>query len=353
MKKTRIALVMLSLVFIASMVLMGMLSASIHEGKIADNWIGVLGLLMTGAFLANLWSSYCYAMRTGRSAGLWTIGTLFLPYIIPIVLALIPMPSSGIEPTSAKVSDEQQRSDENVVGTPLTATSSKPLFSSVKHPDHIFRHKEQWHLDQLRLFCIIVPGDFKWRVVTSSQEFVFLFPDLLPSDEAETIYGLLDELLSSNNPNDFSGISLCLADYQNQGDEFSLHKMKKTRASLLAGLYKYRQDRVKKLQQWLADNPQVILKGGLGSKAILDQDGFHVKKKTLAWPEVNTISVETMNGFITHMFVLPEGRSGGMFDLKKGKYSLARIPTKKKNLYVGECNFWKVYCSDTIPVESS
>ncbi len=44
------------------------------------------------------------------------------------------------------------------------------------------------------------------------------------------------------------------------------------------------------------------------------------------------------------MFVLPEGHSGGIFDLKKGKYALARIPTKKKELYAAESFFWKTHC---------
>lgn len=43
----------------------------------------------------------------------------------------------------------------------------------------------------------------------------------------------------------------------------------------------------------------------------------------------------------TAQFVLHEGRSGGIFGLKKGKYSLAGIPTKKKEHHVAECNFWR------------
>jgi len=351
MKKIRMWLVILSLISIASIVFMGLFSQIIQEGKMAKDWMGVFGLMMTGSLLSNVFVAYRYAWKTGRQAGLWAVGTFLLPYVVPLVLAFLPEASSGVE----IYSEIQSEVHENSAGIPqndlnFKHSAKENLFISIPNPNPVMNLKQglfkssQWALDQLRLFCIVVPGSFKWRVITSSQELGFHFPDLLSSEDAATIYGILDELCSSGNPNDLSGIKLCLADYDNEGAVFDLHKLKKHSTTLLAALYHFRTKRSKRLKSWLAANPQVTLRGGFGSRAILNQNGFHLKKRSLTWPEVKKINTETTNGIVTHMFVLPEWRSGGMFDIKKGRYALARIPTKKKELYVAESFFWKTHC---------
>lgn len=351
MKNIRMWLILLSLISIASIAFMALFSGAIQEGKTASDWMGVFGLLMTGSMLTNMFLSYRHAWKTGRQPGLWAIGAFLLPYAAPLVLAFLPEAVSGVEVQSGPHSEgEDNPADMVKTSSDLSHIMSQHLFSSISEPNSVFKLKEglfkssQWHLDELRLLSIVIPGSTKWWVVGSSQEQAFLFPDLLPPEDATLVYGHLDELCSNGNPNHFSGIKLCMAGYDDEGTVLDLQKLKKNRTALLAGLYHFRNKRVERLKQWLAGNPQILLRGGLGSRATLDKNGFHLKKRSLAWTEVNKISTETANGLVAHMFVLPEGRSGGLFDIKKGKYALARIPVKRVDLYSAEAHFWKNQC---------
>jgi hypothetical protein len=354
MKKQRITLIILSLLSILSIILMVVFSQAIQEGKMSKDWMGGVGLLMSGSVIANVFLSYRYAWRIGRQAGLWALGAFLLPYVIPLILSFLPVKSSGIDYQAVPNPDVREAAVENIQdNNSVNRISQKELFTSVLEPDRDFLMKEglfkssQWPLDQLRLLCIIVPGTFKWRIVTSSQEQWFFFPDLMPQEEAEIIYSLLDELCSSGNSNDLAEIQICLACYEDRGTVIDLRKLNKISAVLLAGLYHFRDQRRERLNRWLSDNPQVTLNGGLGSRALLNRDGFHLKKRKLSWPEIKGIMTESFSSLFTttHLYVLPEGRSGGFFDLKKGKYALKLIPTKEKNLFAAECHFWKSYYS--------
>jgi hypothetical protein len=350
MRKVRTWLVILSLVSILSVVGIAIVTPAIAAGKMANDWVGVFGLMMAGSVIANIVLSFRYAWKTGRQASLWAIGALLLPYIVPIVLALLPGATSGIEIQSTPQSETVSKPGSVAQNDSDVNTAEKrKLFTSISTTDPAFDIKEglfkssQWALDQLRLFCVIVPGSFKWRVVTSSQQLSFVFLDLLPSEQEYGLYGALEDACSTGNPNDLSGIKICLADYHDKGLVFDLIKLKKNSKALLAGLYHFRAERKKRLEQWLVGDPQVTLRGSLGSRATLNKDGFHLKKRSLSWKEVDKINTETDLGS-THMFVLPEGRSGGFFDIKKAKYALARIPAKKRELYAAEAFFWKNYC---------
>ncbi len=87
MKRLRMLLVILSFVTIASVVFMGVFSQAIQEGKMAKDWMGIFGLMMAGSVIANVVVAFRYAWKTGRQAGLYALGTLLLPYVVPLVLA--------------------------------------------------------------------------------------------------------------------------------------------------------------------------------------------------------------------------------------------------------------------------
>jgi hypothetical protein len=330
---------------------MSVFAQAIQKGEMSGDWIGILGLIMSGSVISNVIISYRYARRSGRHAGLWAFGSFLLPYVIPVVLAFLPQPSSGIEVQATTQSLIQDSSDSSKDDDKSGAPKAKLLFDSVPKPGRIFVHKSslnkssQWFLDQVRLFCIILPGSFKWRVIASAQEQHFLFPDILPEDEENEIYELMEAFVLNGNVNDLKGIKVCIAHYDNAGEVFDLGKLKARSVELLTALYHYRDERRKKLHQWLATNPQIILRGGLGSRAVLNQEGFHLKNKELSWQDVKGIQTESLTSLFTttHLYILPEGRSGGMFDLRKGKYALKLIPTKQKELYAAECQFWKYY----------
>jgi hypothetical protein len=238
---------------------------------------------------------------------------------------------------------------------PVNTDTLEQLVSTTPNPERIFSFTEgtfkkktyQLPLDQLRLFCIIIPGSSKWRLVSTSQELDVYFPDLMSQDNADALYELLDELTSTEKPYDPSTSMFCLADYEDQGIVIRPNKLtESSRMALLSGLYEFRNERRERLKQWLSKNPDVTLKGGLGSKAILNRNGYHLKNKDLPWSKVKKITTQTTGSLLstTHMFVLTEGHSGGMFDFHMGDYALARISTKKKELYIAECNFWRTYC---------
>jgi len=347
MKKTRIWLIVLSIIMIASFVLMGIFSKVINEGNAAKDWMGVFALLMTGSFITNLVISFRYAWKTGRRAVFWVIGTILLPYITPIVLALLPIP-----PMEAETIDEEVNNANEVTSEALNELFSdtvKKLFNSVPEPSAIYKIKigggknTQWELNRLRMVCIILPGTFKWRVVTSSQSMDYFCPDLMTDNDAHALYKILDETSSGANYKAFYGIKICLIDYKNNRTVLDLYKLKNFSRTLLAGLYHFQGTRISNLKQWFSNNPQITLTGGFGGKVVLNKEGYHLKNITIPWKEVGRIDTETINGFITHLYVLPRDYSGGIFDFKKGKYTLKAIPGKEKELYSSECFLWKTY----------
>jgi hypothetical protein len=352
MKKLRIALIVLSLISIFSFVLIGVLSQGIQEGKIAKNWIAVAGLLLTGCIITNVFLSYRYAWKSGRNAGLWALGAFLLPYIVPVILSFLSpvtertdihshLEAKNLYPENNKV--EREKNNQKV--------HKRKLFDSVPAPPSFYRHKSgfgktsQWSLDRLRLFCIMVPGTFKWKIVTSTQDQWYFFPDLLAGNDAHMIYDLMEDVLLSGNINDLTGIKICMAPYDGPGLVLDLKKLKNSSIDLLAALYHYRTVRSETLSEWLSNDPQVLLWSRLGSKAVLNKDGFHLNNRSLSWQNVKSIKTESLTSLFTttHLYVLPEGRSGRFFDLKKGKYALKLIPTKQKELYAAECQFWKYY----------
>lgn len=209
MKKTRIWLVILSLLIILSFVFMGIFSSAIQEGRIAKDWIGIFSIMMTVSYLCNIIIVFRYACKTGRKAVLWTVGALLLPYIVSIILAFLPKSSSEFEIQSGSQSEPRLNAESISHEDPVLSSSVKEdFFTSTLSPGSVFEVKKgsykssQWNLDQLRMFCLLIPGSFSWRVVTSSQKVGSHFPDLLSLGAAASLYGLLDQLCSSGNPRD-------------------------------------------------------------------------------------------------------------------------------------------------------
>ena len=323
-------LIVFSLLVMASFSAMSVVSSAVQDGKIPDDIIGINAILLTVSYIASIIIAYRYAGKNGRRAGLYALGAFLLPGIIPFILSCLPENSPGV--------DLSNSGDTGYTGVPKE--ESRALgnhFRSMPSSDPQFR---QWHLDRLRLFCIVMPFSGTWRVVSTTTEYSFIFPDLLPPEDESSIYEFLDSLSANGKANQSSEIKLCLANLGEPGSLIDLRKIK-SRTELLAGLYHFREHRRKALNEWLETNPRITLRGGLGASAILDKNGYHGKRRELSWPEVSKIKTETMNGLVTHMYVLPENHSGGLFDLGKGKYALGNIPTSKTALYVAEVQFWK------------
>ena len=197
-------------------------------------------------------------------------------------------------------------------------------------------------LDALRLLYIFFPGNFKWYVVASSQDIDGYNLDSLPEDNFSRVIEELKEKLLVEKNFILQDVKLCFADYANHSAVISLKDVKKNKVDLLDKLLLYRKPRVDKLNQWLATYPEVRLEGGMGSKAFVNREGFRKgENKFIPWKEVGTIQIAEKNFGISDMLVIPEGVGTGLYSLKKYRYSLGNISTKKKWLYIAECNFWR------------
>ncbi len=329
MSLNRIFMVVLALIVLFCFIGMGAVSEKSKTDRSFQNLMGVLGLIMALATIVNVFFSYRYAWRAGLQAGLWAVGALLLPFIVPFVLAFYREKPSEIEDTetAGSVSGDEKPFE----------MEEKVQKISIKEG---LTGSSEWNFEDIRLYCFVVPSGFKWRVVSSTQETSYLFPDTMDEEVALEFYRMLEQFISGKNKNMLSGVKIILIDYNNRGSAYELRKLKNAK-SLLAGLYNYRETRKERLDKWLEGNPSVTLTGGLGSKATIDKDGFHLKKISLAWPDVARITSETTYG-LSCIFVLPEERSGGIFDLKRAKYSLARVPAKKNEIYSAELFFWKI-----------
>jgi len=190
-------------------------------------------------------------------------------------------------------------------------------------------------LDSLRLLYLVSPGTFKWYVVTSSSQTEFYNLDALPEEIFKELLKELSEQLKKEKAHRLTGIKLCLAGYDNHSALISFKDLKLSKIDLFEKLLTYRKERLRELAEWLKNNPQVEIKG-----AALNKEGFRKgKNKFIDWKDVGAIQSETVN-FNTSVLILPKGSSGGMFNLKRYKYSIQRIPEKKKEIYIAECNFW-------------
>jgi|GEM_PF-3152024 len=200
-------------------------------------------------------------------------------------------------------------------------------------------------LDALRLVYIFFPGTFKWRVITSSQSIDGYNLDVahLPGDTVSQLFDEFNQVLERERDFVLSGMKLCLADYNNHSAIFTLKDVKKSKTDILGKLLYYRDARIEKLNKWLATYPGVTLQGGFaGGSAVIDKNGFSKgKDKFIAWKDVGTIQVVEKNFGTSDFLIIPEGVGASMFSFKKYRYSLGNIGTKKKELYIAECNFWR------------
>ena len=193
-------------------------------------------------------------------------------------------------------------------------------------------------LDSLRLVYLIAAASGSWWVVTSSQGMAYVDLD---AQNRSTLAGLTEEIstIISGRAN-ASGLWLALADYSGGSALIPLSSLERARLDPMPSLAATRETRLQRRDAWLAGDAFVELKGNLGACARLDPSGFTRGKKFIAWSDVGTVQTETTNGIRTDLLLLPHGSSGGIFNLKRYRYSLPFVPGRKKELYAAECFFW-------------
>jgi hypothetical protein len=194
-------------------------------------------------------------------------------------------------------------------------------------------------LDDLRLVYLFLPESLKsWFVVTSSSGIEGYNLDSVTDDKIHELSQNFDEMIRREKGYKLSAIKLCLANYENRAALVSLKEFKGSKIDIFSQLLRYRTERIGKRKQWLKGNPEVVLKGVMGQQAVVNARGFRRGKKMIAWEDVGTMQINTVN-FSTNLLVIPKGVSSGYFSFKKHQYSFG-ISLKKKELYIAECDFW-------------
>ncbi len=199
-------------------------------------------------------------------------------------------------------------------------------------------------LEALRLVYLLVDTSSRWYVVTSSKGMSSIDLDAMGDESFEGLQAVLAATIMESKPSHLTGGRLVLADYDGGSAIISLADVKRQNLPILESLVRSRDARRKRRDVWLAGDPVVELAGRFGGKAVLTAEGFTRGKRRIAWAEVGKIQTETHTAAGTSLLVLPRGRSGGIYDLKRYRYSLRFIPSKLEDLYSVECAFWLDRC---------
>jgi len=215
-----------------------------------------------------------------------------------------------------------------------------------------FQSKE-FKLDALRLCYLIVPESFRWYVVQSSQSRSFVNLDPIAEESFKDINKAISDLVKEQSAFALSDLKVLVADYSEQFATFSLKDVKKYQPDFFDHISYTRNERIKRVKNWMQGNPEVLLKGILWHKAVINKDGFKKGDKLfVSWKEVETVLVETTNGMACVFYVLPKGVSGGTFSFAKGKYGISISPGKG-DLFTAECNFWRNLSAQQQEIEAA
>ena len=87
---TRHLLVASSLVAIGSFVGVIAISSTVRSGAVAEDWMGLLSLGLSGATICAAIVSFVHATRHDRNGPMWALGSFLFPYATPLILAALP-----------------------------------------------------------------------------------------------------------------------------------------------------------------------------------------------------------------------------------------------------------------------
>lgn len=118
MNQMRKLLFILYGLFIVCLVFMAMQEG--ESNSTADGCSGFIILIYLGLFVI----TYKYAKYTNRNAILYVIGTLIMPYLIPLILALLP------KKTSRTATEQFSRPPSGVQRTPASTAQTQQLFDA-------------------------------------------------------------------------------------------------------------------------------------------------------------------------------------------------------------------------------
>lgn len=272
-----------------------------------------------------------FAVASGRARSTALVGSLLLPFIAPLVVVLLP--------------DAKGRNREAVALTRLTRSTG--LFSSsvgVQDGQLVLKpfpgfFRRTFDLAGLRLLTVIIPGHFKWRVTSSSQEMQFVSLDLLDEEKFATLNGMLIEMVRQKAA---GGVQLVLADFQGNAVLLDLGRLRRDPA-LLEALARTRPQRLEQQRRWLAASPKVRM-----GKYTLTPAGIEQGKWLKEWEKIETFQTQTTNGLLTTLTIVLKETKAGRFTGKVRNLTemLFTFSPSRKEWYSAELFFW-LSCADT------
>ena len=315
---------------------------------LSSDYFPAMGMLYLFVVAANVALAIYYAQQTHRSLVGWAIAAFLIPCFSNVILALLPIKKSVVMKNLKQTNPDSQISHETVNQTDNeenNAVTREALFTSFPATDSVFRIEKGWlkkpiemKIENLRLLAVVTLSNVKWWVTGSSHSLNTYYLDLLPENAADYLYEVFEKAIMGTQ-RDCEGFIFCLSEYGKQGMQLKLTEIRNYYPTMLAAIYRCRHQRKERLRQWLAENPEVMIKGSFGVTHSLSKTGYRSGHKLTPWSEIGFIKIESSD-FAAEMHILPKGSKGGMFSSFKAKHTLG-IKKSKSDLYIAECNFWR------------
>jgi|GEM_PF-2663748 len=282
-------------------------------------------LIMAGWFVT-AWIAGIAAADQGRSRLTAVLLSIFLPIIGPLIVLF--------------QSDRSRKHPGAVVLSRLTRTLS--LFSNVQVRDEQllltpfpgFFGGKTFPLADLRLLYVIVPGNFKWRLTSSSQTMQYIPIDLLEEAKFTEFNNTLIETVRTKSA---AGIQLVVGDYRGNGAIINLSRLGRD-TSVLEAIARTRSRRLETMRNWMKGNPRVILQTLALTTAGIERGKYH-----RPWNEIDTFQTFTQNGIITSLTaVLSETKRNRLTGKERHltEQLIYALPPSRKEWYSAELFFW-------------
>lgn len=271
-----------------------------------------------------------YSACLGYSALGAFLGALFLPVIVPLGIAIFLSPQGRSDKYPKAVALAQLARSTGL----FSATVEVSGENAILKPFPGFFGSSAFALGDQRLMFAIIPGNFKWRVTSSSQSLTFLSLDQLGDEAFAEIIGILTDAVKRKKA---AGLQLVMADYWGRAALIDLSRLGRNPA-LLEAIARTRPRRLEKLRQWLADEARVIMKG-----ISLTAAGIERRKSVLPWDEIETFQTMTQNGMMTSLSIVLKKTKPGLFTGKERHLTemlLSAFSPRRKEWYSAECFFW-------------
>jgi hypothetical protein len=313
MKKNSIFLLASAVLFWASLIVVDALPKGL------SGWLIFLFYVSTVVLTAKS------AKEKGMNVIGMTIWAIFIPFVTPFIVVF--SPSQKEKTTGVFIA-------KSIYGKNILSVNGKHLTVSQ------FMGKEfTFNLEELRYVYATIPGKFWTVLVQTSQKLsCFDLDDMSDAEYYALTAGFEDAMQKAGILGGLSGYIICIADFNNNYAQVNFKEIKSSGIPFFSLVGKYRAIRQQVRQEWLKTNPRIEMRGKLWMSAILDRTGFYRGSKSFKWKDVEMVRVQTTNDMVADLYFKVKGKGSFM---GMGKYGM-RIPMKRKDIYMAECQFWRL-----------